>query len=115
MVFAWVISRTKRNHMPKEGIMGKKEAYQEKVTAQLRELEANIARLQAKADQAHAEAKIESYEKIEELRAKRDLAQQKLEELREAGDEAWEELKAGIENAWDDLRTAMQNALARIK
>jgi hypothetical protein len=36
--------------------MGKKEAYQEKVAAQLRESEANIARLQAKADQAQAEA-----------------------------------------------------------
>jgi hypothetical protein len=115
MVFAQVISKTKRNPIPKEWIMDKKEAYQEKVIAQLRESEANIARLQAKADQAQAEAKIEYYVKIEELRAKRDLAQQRLEELREAGDEAWEDLKAGIENAWDDLRTATQNALAKIK
>jgi len=49
--------------------MNKKEAYQEKFDAQLREWSAKIDELKAKADQAKAEAKIEYYEQIEALRS----------------------------------------------
>ena len=62
--------------------MNKKEAYQEKFDAQLREWSAKIDELKAKADQAKAEAKIEYYEQIEELRSKQAAAQTKLQELR---------------------------------
>lgn len=95
--------------------MSLKEAYQEKMEAQLREWEADIARLRAKADQTKAEAKIEYYQQIEVLRTKKEAAHQKLQELRETSEDAWEELKAGIENAWDDLRHAVTNALAKFK
>jgi chromosome segregation ATPase len=95
--------------------MSLQEAYREKMEAQLREWEADIARLQAKADQAKAEAKIEYYQQIEALRTKKAVAHQKLQELQETSEDAWEELKAGIENTWDDLRHAVTNALAKFK
>ncbi|MBD9356510.1 sll1863 family stress response protein [Methylomonas albis] len=93
----------------------KKEAYQEKFEAQLREWAAEIEVLKAKADTATAEAKIVYFGQIEELHAKQTAAQTKLQELRASGEQAWEALKPGLEHAWHDLRTAIDDAVSKIK
>jgi len=95
--------------------MSKKEAYQDKIDAQLREWSSKIDELNAKADKATAEAKIEYYEQIEELRSKQTAAQTKLHELRNSGEQAWEELKPGLEHAWDDLKTSVEKAISKFK
>jgi predicted ATP-binding protein involved in virulence len=95
--------------------MNKKEAYQDKFDAQLREWSARIEELKAKADKATAEAKIEYYEQIEELRSKQATAQTKLQELSNSGEQAWEELKPGLENAWEDLKTSVEKAISKFK
>jgi len=87
-----------------------KDAYQDKMNARLREWQAKIDALKARADQAEAEQKINYYEEIETLRTKQQKVQQKLEELRSAGEGAWEEVKAGVEVAWTDLEDAVQRA-----
>ena len=87
-----------------------KDAYQDKMDARLREWQAKIDALKARADQAEAEQKIKYYEEIETLRTKQQKVQQKLEELRSAGASAWEEVKAGVEVAWTDLEDAVQRA-----
>ena len=87
-----------------------KDAYQDKMNARLREWQAKIDALKARADQAEAEQKIKYYEEIETLRTKQQKVQQKLEELRSAGAGAWEEVKAGVEVAWTDLEDAVQRA-----
>ena len=92
-----------------------KEAYQQKMEAQLKEWAAKIGELMAKAEKAKAEATIEYQRQIKELQAKQAVAQEKLEELRKAGEGAWEDLRAGLETAWDDLRSACNNAVARFK
>jgi hypothetical protein len=93
----------------------KRKAYEEKFDAQMKEWSAEIALLNAKADKAKAEAKIEYYKTIERLQGKQDGAKMKLQELRAAGDDAWEDLKVGAENVWADVKTAFTSAASRFK
>ena len=74
---------------------------------------AEISKLKAKADDARADAQLEYYKQIEELREQQQDAQAKLNELREAGEDAWEDLKAGIDNAWSSLGEAFKSAASR--
>jgi hypothetical protein len=93
----------------------KRKAYEEKFDAQLKGWSAEIALLNAKADKAKAEVKIEYYKIIETLHGKQDTAKMKLQELRTAGDDAWENLKTGAENVWTEVNSAFQSAATRFK
>ena len=93
----------------------KRKAYEDKFDAQLKEWNAEIALLNAKADKAKAEAKIEYYKTIETLQGKQDTARTKLQELKTAGDDAWEDLKTGAENVWTEVKTTFQSAASRFK
>ena len=93
----------------------KRKAYEEKLDAQLKEWNAQIALLQARADKAKAEAKIEYNKTIEALRQRQEEARARLHELKTAGDEAWEDLKTGAEKAWDEVRSAFHGAVSKFK
>ena len=93
----------------------KRKAYEEKLDAQMKEWNAQIELLRAKADKAKAEVKIEYYKTIEALQRKQNDAKAKLRELKTAGDEAWEDLKAGAEKAWAEVKTAYHDASSRFK
>lgn len=95
--------------------MSMKDAYAQKLQAQLDQWNAEIAKLKAKADSTQADAKIEYYEEIDRLRKEQLEAQEKLNELRQAGETAWEDLKAGVENAWDSLENALKKAASRFQ
>jgi hypothetical protein len=90
-----------------------KEAYENKLQAQLDEWNAEINKLKAKADKAEADAQLKYYKEIEELRTMQETARKKLAELKEAGDDAWQDLKAGIDSAWDTLGNALRSAISR--
>jgi len=92
-----------------------KEAYEQKLQAQLDEWSAEIDKLKAKADSAEADAQLEYYKRIEELRSMQETAANKLTGLKDAGDDAWEDLKAGIESAWDSLGNALKSAASRFR
>ena len=93
----------------------KRKAYEEKLDAQLKEWNAQIALLKAKAENAKADAKIDYYKTIEALEHKQDEAKTKLQELKTAGDEAWEDVKAGAEKVWAEVKTAYHDAISRFK
>jgi uncharacterized coiled-coil DUF342 family protein len=95
--------------------MDSREAYQEKMDAQIRQWDAQIAKLRARADEAKAQAKIEYLEQIEEIRNKRESAGRKLDELKKASDSAWVDVKNGLEKAWKDLGSAIDSASSRFK
>jgi len=82
--------------------MGMKEAYQEKIEAQLREWTAKINELKAKAEGAKADAKIEMHKRIGALRVKQEETQAKFQALKQAGTEKWEQLRTGLDKAMDD-------------
>lgn len=95
--------------------MSTKEAYQKKIQAQLDEWSAEINKLKAKADKAEADAQLEYYKVIEELRFKQEAANSKFEELKETSGDAWEDIKAGMDSAWDSLGDALKSAASRFK
>jgi hypothetical protein len=93
----------------------KRKAFEEKLDAQLKEWNAQIALLKAKAENAKAGVKIEYHRTIETLQLKRDIAKAKLHELKTAGDGAWEDLKTSAEKAWVEVKTAFHDAAAKFK
>ncbi len=95
--------------------MPDRDAYVEKFKAQIDQWNADIEKLEAKAREARADAKIEHEKKLKEARARRDAAQGKLDELKSASGEAWEDVKQGAERAWSACREAVDNAAARFK
>ncbi len=106
------MTQTCFNH--KEVVMtDKRKEYEEKFEAQLKEWSAQIALLNAKADKAKAEVKVEYYKIIENLQGKQDTARTKLQELKTAGDDAWDDLKTGAENVWTDVKNAFNSAISR--
>ncbi len=95
--------------------MSIKAAYEKKLQAQLDECNADMIKLKAKADKVEADAQIEYYKEIEELKSKKASVDQKLFELKEASEDAWEDLKAGADKAWDSLSDAVKSAASRFK
>lgn len=95
--------------------MDDKNAYRQKLEARLDQWRAEIDRLQAKAAEADADARIEYDRQIEDLRGRQADAQSRLEEFDSASDEAWTDLKGGIEQAWNDLGTAVKKASERFR
>jgi len=93
----------------------KRKAYEEKLDAQLKEWNAQIALLKAQAENAKADAKIDYYKAIDALEDKQNKAKTKLQELQAAGDEAWEAVKTGAEKAWAEVKTAYHDAASRFK
>jgi hypothetical protein len=81
----------------------------------LKEGNAEIALLKAKAENAKADLKVEYATRINTLQNKRDIAKAKLHELKGAGDEAWEDLKTGAEKAWAEVKTAFHDAGEKFK
>ncbi|WP_255856463.1 coiled coil domain-containing protein [Marinobacterium rhizophilum] len=92
-----------------------KDAYEKKMQAQLDEWGAEIKKLKAQADKAKADAQLEYFRQIEELRERQHEAKAKLTEIQQASDTAWEDMKAGAEKARDSLADAMRAARSRFK
>ncbi len=95
--------------------MSMKDAYLQKIDAQMEEWKTEIDKMKAKADKADADAKLKYYEQIEELRTKQQAAQEKLRELRNSSEDAWEDLKAGFELARVSLGEAIKSAGSRFQ
>jgi chromosome segregation ATPase len=95
--------------------MGLKEAYQEKLEAQLKEWSAKISELKAKADQASADVKIRMSREIDDLKGRKEAAQQKLNEIKAAGAEKWESLRAGADKTLADLKSKWETLRGKFK
>jgi hypothetical protein len=93
--------------------MDKKDLYIEKLNAQLREWSASIDVLKAKADKAGADLKIGYHKQLDDLKAKRDTARSKIDELKTAGDDAWERVTTAVDRSWDDIKAAFDKVKDR--
>ena len=80
----------------------------EKMEAQLKEWGKKIDELAVKADTAGAQVKADYRKYVDDLKAKRTVAQSKLDELKAAGSEKWEVFKSGVESAWKDLESTFK-------
>jgi len=90
-----------------------RDAYVMKMKAKLDEWNAEIAKLEAKAKQKEADARKDFDEQVENLKAKRNKANEQLEQMSSAGESAWNDLKAGVEKAAGALGDALNDARSR--
>lgn len=79
-----------------------------KMERQLKQWGARLDDLAAKVTTAGANAEADRRELVAELRAKHELAQAKLDELKAAGGEKWETFKAGVESVYKELESAFK-------
>jgi len=91
-----------------------KSAYVEKLKARIAEWDAEIDRLQAKAAEASADARIRFDHAIDDLKRHRTAAATKAKEVHEASDDAWDDLKDGFEAAMKNLSDAFKTAKDRL-
>ena len=95
--------------------MSTKEAYKQKMEAELELAQAKLAEFKAQAKSSAADARIKNAKQVDDLEQKIDATKAKLKEMGEASDDAWEQLKVGVESAWGALSTAIRNAAAKFK
>lgn len=95
--------------------MTDRSAYEQKRQAQLRQLDAEIEKLKAKAAEVAADAKIGFDRSLDEALTHRDALRSRLVELSDAGEDAWEELKDGVDAAWEQLTSSFDDARAKLQ
>jgi hypothetical protein len=95
--------------------MSTKEAYKQKIEAELELAQAKFAEIKAKAKLSTADARIKHANQVSEIEQKVDATKAKLKELGQASEDAWEQLKDGVESAWGALSAAIRNAAAKFK
>jgi hypothetical protein len=95
--------------------MDKKEEYQKRVEAQLKEWKTKIEMLEARGAKFTAETKAELLKDIGELRQKRTLVNEKWNALQSVSGESWDTMKDGVERAAAELKSAMERVKSRFK
>ena len=95
--------------------MSSRDEYVRKMQAKLEELNTDIDKLAAKANDVSAELKGEYNEQIAALKTKQAAARQKIEEMQKSGESAWKDLKAGIDLAWTAIGESIDSAKSRFK
>jgi predicted nucleic acid-binding Zn-ribbon protein len=87
-----------------------KQDFQRRLEAELRESDAKVAGLKAKAKGANAEIRAQFEIELETLAGTRALAQEKLQEVRRHGEWAWEDLRDDAEKTWNELRDLIERS-----
>jgi len=92
-----------------------KDAYKQKLAAQLKEWSAQINLMEAKVENAEADLRIKRLDVINDLRAKQRVATEKLKELEKSSGDAWDQVKITAEKIWADLKDGIADAHAKFK
>ena len=95
--------------------MNEKELYRQKYQAQLDEWKADVAKLQARAAGAKADAQIEMNRHVKELDQRMHEAGARLAELALASEEGWDSVRKNVEKTWDALKAGVGAAAAKFK
>jgi len=84
--------------------MEKKAIYVEKLQAQIKEWNAKLNLLQAKADNASTDVKIKYMKQVEKVKQQKEHIEEQLGELLEAGEDVWEDVKRKLDDAQEELQ-----------
>ena len=95
--------------------MSTRDAYVQKIKAQIDDWNADITEFEAKVAKASAETRTKYEQGLDSLRAERDAARRKVEEIREESDDAWEGLQTNAEDFWGRTKAAFAAAKAEFK
>jgi uncharacterized protein involved in outer membrane biogenesis len=95
--------------------MSTKEAYKQKINAELGLAQAKLVEFKAEAKNSAADVRVKYNEQLDELQLMLDTTKDKLKELDIAGEDAWEHLKEGIESGWESVGNAVQDMADKFK
>lgn len=90
--------------------MEDQELYRQKREAQLKEWEAEIEKLKAKASKASADAQLELNQRIAQLEEQVEQGRKMLGELKDAGENAFRSAKERVDEAWSSLQAGFEDA-----
>ena len=99
----------------KESSMNTKDAYKQKIEAELELIKAQLEVFKAKAKTMSADANLEFAKEINEFEDLYATLKSKLRDLGEASHSTWENLKEEIESAWDSLSASAKNTMNKLK
>lgn len=94
--------------------MDDKNAYEQKIDAQLKEWQARIDEARAKGEQQTADAKIEYQKQIGEMESRMEAVRAKLDELKKASSDSWEDLKTNIDRTTRDMGDKLDQFKAKL-
>jgi hypothetical protein len=89
--------------------------YCEKVETELRNWEAEIRKLKQDTPRVAEGSKVPYYDQLEDLMALHELAQQRLQDLKESGDEQWNDFRMGMETVMNDLKKSHAELTSHFK
>jgi len=89
------------------------DAYRMKIEAALRELQADLDKLDARIQGAEADARLWFERERRAFEAKEHRLRDRLHELERASSGAMEEVKRGVDEAWADLKASFERARDR--
>lgn len=95
--------------------MNDKELFKQKKQAQLDKWSAEIDELKAKGAKLGADAQLEFYKQIDNLKDSMKEGKKKLAKLDEVGEDKWESLKHTVESGWDSLKATFNDIVAKFK
>jgi len=90
--------------------MSKRDEYVGKLKGQLDQWNAEVAKWEAKAQNAQAGARAEYDKHLNELRRRRDQALEQMKRLQAATGDAWVDLVRGADEAWAKMREALEKS-----
>lgn len=93
--------------------MGNREEYIDKLAARLKKWDAEIQKLEEKAENAKTDVKTKYTEKADELRAKKESIQQKVRDFRNTNEETFNSIKDGIEDSLTKLTKAINDTFKK--
>ncbi|MBE9511562.1 MAG: hypothetical protein IMY71_11855 [Bacteroidetes bacterium] len=93
--------------------MGKREEYIDKLADQLKKWDAEISKLEEKAENAKTDVKAKYTKKADELRAKKESIQQKARDFRDTNEETFNSIKDGIEDSLTRLTNAINDTFKK--
>ncbi len=91
-----------------------REAYQQKIEAQLELWGAEITRLKARSRILEADARIKSQKRLKDLEKRYNVAARQFGRLKKAGDSKWGEMRVIVGVAVDRIREAVEEWNTRV-
>jgi hypothetical protein len=92
----------------------KKEEYQRKLAAEMKELDVKIDELKAKAGRASDSVKAEFAKDMEALDRQKAVLAQKMDAVKTSSASGWSEVKAGANSAMDSVKQTYEKAKAKL-
>jgi hypothetical protein len=95
--------------------MSNRDEYIEKMKTQLDQWNGEIARWEARAKDAQAEARVDFDKRLEAVRQQREDALYQLRLMQSAAGDAWMDMMKGTDEAWARMREAFDKASSHFR